>query len=129
MAAVTYTAADIALVSPVGYENVQHGYAGDDFTAGDLVIISGTPPSTRWDTAFEAAAAAVAHGIVLKDVEEGGTAEVAWRGEIDGYSGLTPGAGLTVASGVIDDTAVANTQVGAAVIRAVSATRIRFDLT
>ena len=34
MAAVTYTAANIALVSPVGYENVQHGYAGDDFTAG-----------------------------------------------------------------------------------------------
>ena len=129
MAAVTYTAANIALVSPVGYENVQHGYAGDDVTAGDLVILSGTPPSTRWDCAYEAAAAAIAHGIVLKDVEEGGTVEVAFRGEITGFSGLTPGAGLTVASGVIDDTAVANTQVGAAVIRAVSATRIRFDLT
>ena len=129
MAAVTYTAANIALCSPVGYEAVQHGYAGDDFTAGDLVIISGTPPSTRWDCAFEAASAAIAHGIVLKDVSEGGTAEVAYVGEMDGFSGLTPGAGLTVASGVIDDTAVANTQVGAAVIRAVSATRIRFNLT
>ena len=117
------------LVSPVGYENVQHGYASAAFDAGDLVIISGTPPSARWDVSYAAASAAVAHGIVLKDVEAGGTAEVAYRGEMEGYSGLTPGAGLTVASGVIDDTAVANTQVGAAVIRAVTATRIRFDLT
>lgn len=127
MAAITV--GTISLCSPVGYENVQFGYAGDDFDAGDLVIISGTPPDARWDCAFEAADAAIAHGIVLKDVTEGGTAEVAFRGEIDGYSGLTPGAPLTVASGVIDNTAPANTQVGAAVIRAVSATRIRFDLT
>jgi hypothetical protein len=127
MAAITKV--DPVLCSPVGYENVQHGYAGDTFAAGDLVIISGTPPSTRWDCAFEDATAAVAHGIVLKDVTEGGTAEVAFRGEMDGYSGLTPGAALSVATGVIDDTAPAATQVGAAVIRAVSATRIRFDLT
>ena len=127
MAAITKVAP--VLCSPVGYENVQHGYAGDTFAAGDLVIISGTPPSTRWTCAFEDATAAIAHGIVLKAVTEGGTAEVAFRGEMDGYSGLTPGAALTVASGVIDDTAPANTQVGAAVVRAVSATRIRFDLT
>lgn len=128
MAAVTYTAASISLCSPVGYEAVQHGYAGDDFVPGDLVIISGTPPSTRWDCAFEHAAAAIAHGIVLKTCSEGGTVEVAYVGEMDGFSGLTPGAPLSIASGVIDDTAPANTQVGASVVRAVNATRIRFNL-
>lgn len=122
MAAITKV--DPILVSPVGYESAQHGYAGDDFAAGDLVIISGTPPDARWDVNYEPASAATADGIVLKACGEGGTVEVAYAGEMDGFSGLTPGAPLTVASGVIDNTAPA----GAAsyTIRAVTPTRIRF---
>lgn len=117
------------LVSPVGYESAQHGEAGDDFSAGDLVIISGTPTDARWDCVYEPAVAAVAHGIVLKDCKEGGTVEVAYEGEMDGFSSLTPGDALSVASGAIDDTAPVQSDTDPAInytITAVSATRIRF---
>lgn len=127
MAAIT--AVGPVLCSPTGYENVQHGYASANFNAGALVIMSGTPPSSRWDVSFAAATAAVAHGVVLKKVTAGGTAEVAWRGEMDGFSGLTPGAPLSVATGVLDDTAPTAAQVGTSTIRAVTPSRIRFDLT
>lgn len=128
MAAITIVAPKLA--SPVGYENVFFAYASEDLDAGDLVVINtDAVPSSAFDCVVEVAAAAIAHGIVLKDCAAGGQAEVCYRGEMDGYSGLTAGAALTVASGVIDNTAPANTQVGAAVIRAVNATRIRFDLT
>lgn len=122
MAAITRDAP--VLVSPTGYENIQHGYASAAFQPGDLVIISGTPPSSQWDVSYAAATAAVAHGVVLKTVGAGGTAEVAWRGEIDGFSGLTPGAPLSVATGTIDSTA----PTGAVLVRAVTPSRIRFDL-
>lgn len=128
MAAITIVAPKLA--SPVGYENVFFAYASEALDAGDLVVINtDAVPSSAFDCVVEVAAAAIAHGIVLKDCAAGGQAEVCYRGEMDGYSGLTAGAALTVASGVIDNTAPANTQVGAAVIRAVNATRIRFDLT
>lgn len=127
MAAIT--SVDPILVSPVGYESAQHGYAGDDFAAGDLVIISGTPPDARWDVTYEAATAATADGIVLKACGEGGTVEVAYAGEMDGFSGLTRGAKLSVASGKIDSTAPVQADTVAAIsysITAVTPTRIRF---
>ena len=116
------------LISPAGYERVQHGYATVDLAVGDLAVFTTGAPSTA-TCAFAKAAAADACGVVLKAVKAGGTAEVAYCGEMDGYSGLTPSAMLSIASGVIDNTAPANTQVGAAQIRAISATAIRFDLT
>ncbi|MGB3330437.1 MAG: hypothetical protein WBA46_15860 [Thermomicrobiales bacterium] len=115
------------LISPAGYENVQHGYATVDLAVGDLAVFTTGAPSTA-TCAFAKASAADACGVVLKAVKAGGTAEVAYRGEIDGYSGLTPGARFTIAAGVIDNTAPDATQVGAAAIRAISATAIRFDL-
>src|SRR6187551_1364264 len=109
MAAITLVAPK--LVSPVGYENVFFAYASEALEAGDVVVINtDTVPSSAFDCVVEVAAAAIGHGIVLKDCGAGGKAEVCYRG-------------------VIDNTAPANTQVGAAVIRAVNATRIRFDLT
>src|SRR5690348_16817015 len=124
MAAIT-APTNAALCSPPGYENVDVGYASADITAGQPVIIDPAgAPSTRWERAFTPATGTVAHGIALKTTLAGGTAEVAYRGEVDGYSGLTPGAGLTIVGGNIDTTA----PTGNAVIRAVSATRIRFDL-
>ena len=122
MAAITAVAPK--LVSPVGYESAQHGYASADFAAGDLVAISGTPPDNRHDVAYAAASGTTAAGIVLKPCKKGGTVDVAYAGEMDGFSGLTAGALLTVASGKIDSTAPA----GAAdyTIRAVTPTRIRF---
>lgn len=127
MAAIT--AVDPILVSPVGYESAQHGYAGDDFEAGDLVIISGSAPDARWDCNYEPASGATAHGIVLRDCAEGGTVDVAYEGEMDGFSGLTAGAPLSVVSGAIDSAAPTQADTDPAItytIRAVSATRIRF---
>lgn len=126
MAAITKVAPK--LVSPVGYENVFYAYASEALEAGDLAIITSATAPGGFDCVVEEADAAVAHGVVLKDVGAGGRAEIAWRGEMDGFSGLTPGAPLSVASGAIDDTAPDATQVGAAAIRAVTPTRIRFEL-
>lgn len=122
MAAITLV--DVTLISPVGYETVQHGYATVDLTKGDLAVFTTGAPSHS-KCAFAKASAADACGVVLKTVNAGGIAEVAYHGEIGGYSGLTPNALLTVASGVIDDTAPANTQVGSNSIRAISSTAIR----
>ena len=124
MAAITAVAP--ILTSLPAQEDVFYAYAGGNIDAGDPVIITTAVPSSKWEMTVTKAAAAVAHGICLKTVSTGGTAEVAWRGEMDGFSGLTPGAPLTVASGEIDNTAP-----GAGVstqIRAVTATRIRWDL-
>lgn len=116
------------LISPAGYENVQHGYATVDLAVGDLAVFTTGAP-TNYTCAFAKAAAADACGVVLKACKAGGNAEVAYRGEMDGYSGLTPNARLSIASGVIDNTAPDATQIGAAQIRAISTTAIRFDLT
>lgn len=124
MAAITKV--DPKLASPVGYENVFYAYASEPLEAGDVVVITSATAPGGYDCVVEEAAAAVGHGIVLKDVGTRGTAEVCWRGEMDGFAGLTPGAPLTIASGVIDDTAPAE---GVSTnIRAVTPTRIRFDL-
>jgi hypothetical protein len=124
MAAITKV--DVTLISPVGYEAVQHGYATVDLAKGDLAVFTtGAPAHSK--CAFAKASAADACGVVLKDVKAGGTAEVCQRGEIGGYSGLTPNALLSVVSGAIDATAPDATQVGTNAIRAISATAIRVN--
>lgn len=96
------------LISPVGYQVADRGYAMDDFERGDPVIISATEaPSTEYDFAVERATGTDFHGIALKDCLEGGLVEFAKVGELSGYIGLTPGAPLTVVGGNIDDTAPA----------------------
>lgn len=113
------------LVSPPGYELADVGYASEDIAAGDpLIITSATPPNSRWDKVLAKATGAVAHGVAAKDCGTGGTAEIIYQGEIDGFSGLTPGAGLSIASGAIDTTA----PTGNAQIRALTPTRIRVQL-
>lgn len=125
MAAITVV--DPVLISPAGMEKVEFGYATVAMSKGDLVLFTTGAPSTH-KYAFALADAAVAQGVVLKDVGAGGTVEACYVGEIDGYSGLTPGARLTVATGVIDNTAPAATQVGSSSITAISATTIRVNL-
>lgn len=125
MAAITQV--DVTLISPVGYETVQHGYATEDLDAGDLAVFTTGAPSHS-KCAYAKASGADAAGVVLKDCKAGGIAEVAYRGEIGGYSGLTPNDLLSVASGVIDDTAPVQSDTDPAqgyLIRAVSATAIR----
>lgn len=114
------------LVSPVGYENVFYAYASEALEAGDVVVITSDAAPGGFECVVEEAGAAVGHGIAVKDAGVGGRAEIAWRGEMDGFAGLTPGAPLTIASGAIDNTAPGE---GISTsIRAVSPTRIRFDL-
>lgn len=122
------TAPKLSLISPVGYERVQHGYATVDLAVNDLVVFTTGAPATH-TCAFAKASGADASGIVLKACKAGGTAEAAYVAELDGYSGLTPNALLSIVSGSIDDTAPTASQVGAAQIRAISATAIRIDLT
>lgn len=116
----------IASVIPPGMELNDRAYSEDDIEAGDPIVISATaPPSMVYDHAVKKATGTEAHGIALVSSNEGGLAEYTTQNELDGFSGLTPGAGLTIVGGVIDDTAPA---AGAARIRAVTTTRIRVNL-
>lgn len=112
-------------VSPPGYEVIDRGFARETIEAGDPIIIDSVPYKDRtYDCAVRKATGTEAHGIALKNVTAGGTCEFALQAEMDGFTGLTPGAALTIVGGAIDDTAPAagvSTQ-----IRAVNTTRIRF---
>lgn len=112
-------------VSPAGYEVIDRGFAREAIEAGDPILIDSTPYKDRtYDCAVVKATGTEAHGIALKDTGAGGTCEFAMQAEMDGFTGLTPGAGLSIVGGAIDDTA----PTGAAQIRAVNTTRIRFQL-
>lgn len=112
-------------VSPAGYEVIDRGFARDTIAAGDPVVIDSVPYKDRtYDCAVLKATGTEAHGIALKNVNAGGTCEFAIHAEMDGFTGLTPGAPLSIVGGAIDDTA----PTGAVQIRAVNATRIRFFL-
>lgn len=114
-------------VSPAGYEVVDRGFAREDIEVGDPIVIDSTPYKDRThDCAVVRATGTEAHGIALKTTRAGGTCEFAMHAEMDGFTGLTPGAGLTIVDGNIDDTAPAEGT--AAQIRAVNTTRIRFQL-
>lgn len=130
MAAVTKV--KVRPVTPVAYEVNDKGTLVVDVLAGDLLIIT----ASGWDKATTSTPEA--HGIALLDGFAGGVASVGIQGEMDGFSGLTPGNTLypsgSVAGG-IDTTATtyysAATTPAVAVpaiprIRAVSATRIRY---
>jgi hypothetical protein len=136
MAAITRVKARPA--SPTGYEVNDSGAYTEDVVAGDLLVINGESGGRKtWGKA--PTTAKEGHGIALMDGYTGGTAEVGIQGEMDGYSGLTPGADLypsgSVAGG-IDTTApafyaVATTPAvsvpAATRIRAVGTTRIRYN--
>jgi len=128
MAAVTNPTNFRPVIVP-GYEVAQDGaQAGAALTKGQLLVISGTPSAGYINVWVPATAGVIeSHGIALQSCAIGQTAEVGIQGEADNYAGLTPGASLypsaTVAGGV--DT---TQPVGAPTrVRAVSATRIRFN--
>lgn len=137
MAAITHV--DPAPVSPPGYELNDYGYASADIAVGDPVIITAdAPPSRKWEQVVAPATGAVAHGIALKTVKAGGTAEYGVVGEMDGFAGLTRGTSLSIVAGSIDTTAPtitgtsvsggATTSPAPSFIRAVTASRIRYNL-
>lgn len=125
MAAITKV--DPAPCSPPGYELNDAGYASTALAVGDPVVITAAaPPSRKWEQVIAKATGTAANGIALKDVAVGGTAEYGVVGEMDGFSGLTRGAGLTIVAGAIDNTAPAVGVVPQ--VRAVTASRIRYSL-
>lgn len=111
----------IAPVAPPGMEVTDRGYAEEDLKAGDLIVISpDAPPSPVDEFAVRKATGDEAHGICLVDCNEGGLAEFSTQNEMDGYTGLTPGDGLSVVDGMLDTDAT-----GDIVARCVTTSRIR----
>jgi hypothetical protein len=101
MAAVTRVKA--RPVTPVGYEVNDTGLLTEAVTAGDLLTLSGS----GWSKA--ATSSTEAHGIALQDGYAGqANASIGVHGEMDGYSGMTPGTALypsaSVAGGLDTDT-------------------------
>lgn len=126
MAAVTKNVNKISYIAPDGYGAFDAGYPKTDIEKGDPIeIVADTPPSRQTDCVIQKSTGTACHGFAVKSVKAGAPlAEFATQGEIEGFAGMTPGAGLTIVSGALDDTAPAagvTTQ-----IRAVTPTRIRF---
>lgn len=110
-------------VRPVQVIEAKIGKAAAAFTRGKPVVIdSAAAVDPRYPCTYKAATAEVSFdGIVLRDCLAGREVEVLTRGELEGFSGLTPGQTLTVLAGVIDNTAAGS---GLERLKAISATRV-----
>lgn len=118
MAAVTRGTARVC--TPVGYEVVDKGKLTEAVVAGDLLKNG----ASGWSKL--PAAATEADGIALKNYYAGQDGcDIGIHGEMDGWSGLTPGAPLypsvSVAGG-LDTTAA-----GVIRVKAATTTRIRYS--
>jgi hypothetical protein len=137
MAAVTRSKA--RYVTPVAYEVNDKGALTEAVTAGDQLIISGYEGGVpKWSKC--STSSAEAHGMAISDGYAGeGGFSVMIQGEMDGFSGMTPGQALypsTSVAGGLDTTAtvwytVATTPVvnvpAYPRVRAVTPTRIRVN--
>jgi hypothetical protein len=113
-------------VSPTAYEVIDRGKATESIAKSDQIVISGASGSEQ--TVSKCPAGAIeCHGIALKAALAGQLCEYGVQGEMDGFSGMTPGAALypsASTAGVIDTTATATP---IARVRAVLPTRIRYS--
>ena len=112
--------------TPVGYEVVDKCALAADVVAGDLLKYTGASSDGLAVMTKAAAGATEADGIALQDGYSGQAGfSVGIQGEMDGFSGMTPGAALypsaSVAGG-LDTTAA-----GAIRVKAVRPTRIRYN--
>lgn len=131
MAAVT-----VGTLRPVtvpGYEVNDKGQAAVAITKGQLLCLSTTTPGNGFEKVWALApitGITEAHGIALMDAKAGSLVSVGIQGEMDGFSGLTPGPTQsalypsTAVAGGIDTTAIASSTVR---VRAVTTTRIRYS--
>jgi hypothetical protein len=115
-------------VTPVAYEfNIRARLSEDISGAGTQlvytgVITDGVPVMSKAPTT----GITEADGISLEKGSAGDVIDVGISGELDGFTGMTPGAKLypsTTSAGRLDTTAIANAVVR---VKAHSATRIRF---
>ncbi len=106
--------------------NNRIGKASAALAVGDPVVIdSAAAADPEFQTSYKKAASETfVDGWVLKPAVAGGKVEITTLGEITGYSGLTPGARYTVATGAIDSTAPATGERGQ--FQAINATTIEF---
>lgn len=113
-------------VSPPAYEVIDRGRATEAIAKSDQIVITGSSGSEQRVSKCPAGAAEC-HGIALKPCTLEGLCEYGVQGEMDGFSGMTPGAALypsASVAGVIDTAAVAGATVR---VRAVLPTRIRYS--
>lgn len=123
--------------SPPGYEVNDRAQAATAITKGQLLTIAATAPGNGYDyvVGIAATTALYADGIALKDAVAGGTVSVGVQGEMDGFTGMTPGTPLYpsgATAGGLDTTApteFATTPAAKAraQVKAVTATRIRYS--
>lgn len=107
---------------PVGYEVVMRGTVSVAVVAGDLLVLSATgwALSTAANPTFK-------RGFAAQDYAAGrADCSIITTGEMDGWSGMTPGVPLfPAAAGALEDVAVVGFT---GLLHAVSATRIAFTL-
>lgn len=117
-------------VSVPGYEYNDKGQAAVAITKGNLLIITATAPGSGYDKVWDKAPITVTdpHGIALMDAAAGATVSVGIQGEMDGFTGLTPGANVYPSASVIGGIDTAKPSGAVERIRAVSATRIRYSM-
>lgn len=124
MAAVTRVKARPCTV--VGYEVVDKVETTEALVAGDLLKYTGTSNDGQSRVSKAAAAATEADGIALQDAYAGERGvSMGVQGEMDGWSGLTPGTALYpsgAVAGGLDTTAA-----GVIRVKAVKTTRIRYN--
>lgn len=113
-------------VSPTAYEVVDKAMATEAMAPGDQVVIGANGISKC------PAAAKECHGVVLKPCPINMSCDYGIQGEMDGFSGLTPGNPLypsATTAGVMDTVVAENTVGNPATVRvrAVTATRIRYN--
>ena len=119
-------------VTPAGMGFTDRAQAATDLLAGQLVVFNGTTPNAGHDKvcALAGASAVDPNAVVLQDCKAGDSASLGIIGEMDGFSTNMPAAGTALFAsatpGSIDTTVVASAQIR---MRAVSATRIRFNFT
>jgi hypothetical protein len=127
MAAVTIGSLRPSLVA--GYEVNDRGQAATAIVRGDLLIITATAPGPGFTKVWAKATAGVleAHGIALKSAAAGRIVDVGIQGEMEGYTGLTPGAPLYPSASVAGGLDTTATATPITRVRAITTTGIRYS--
>ena len=114
-------------VSPTAYEVIDKGTATEDIAVSDQIIIVAGGTASHPRISKCTAGAIECHGICLKTTKAEQLIEYGVQGEMDGFSGLTPGAALYPSAGTagVIDTTVTATPITR--VRAVTTTRIRYS--
>ena len=127
MAAVTK--GNLRPVSPPGYEVNDKGQAKVAIAKGDLLLITADTPLAGHERVYDKAVGGTieAHAIALMDCPINGTVNAGIQGEMDGYSGLVPGAPLYPSASVAGGLDTTATATPITRVRAVTTTRIRYS--